>query len=109
MVPFIHVDADDTFKILLATDNHIGYNERDPIRGQDSINTFREILQLAVKNEVHPIPEAVEDISMTDAYGLSRSISSYSLETFFTRIDRLEIVSTKSWASCENTRWAPSL
>ncbi|KAF5384138.1 hypothetical protein D9615_003384 [Tricholomella constricta] len=44
--------ADDTIRILLATDNHIGYNERDPIRGQDSINTFREILQLAVKHDV---------------------------------------------------------
>ncbi|KIY62380.1 DNA repair exonuclease, partial [Cylindrobasidium torrendii FP15055 ss-10] len=43
---------DDTIKILLATDNHIGYLERDPIRGQDSINTFREILQLAVKHDV---------------------------------------------------------
>ncbi|KAH7912498.1 Metallo-dependent phosphatase-like protein [Hygrophoropsis aurantiaca] len=43
---------DDTIKILLATDNHIGYLERDPIRGQDSINTFKEILQLAVKNDV---------------------------------------------------------
>jgi double-strand break repair protein MRE11 len=43
---------DDTIRILLATDNHIGYLERDPIRGQDSINTFREILQLAVKHEV---------------------------------------------------------
>lgn len=37
---------------MLATDNHIGYMERDPIRGQDSINTFREILQLAVKHDV---------------------------------------------------------
>ncbi|PPQ87579.1 hypothetical protein CVT26_015321, partial [Gymnopilus dilepis] len=45
-------DADDTIRIMLATDNHIGYMERDPIRGQDSINTFREILQLAVKHEV---------------------------------------------------------
>ncbi|KAG6840299.1 meiotic recombination [Blastosporella zonata] len=44
--------ADDTIRILLATDNHIGYNERDPIRGQDSINTFKEILQLAVKHDV---------------------------------------------------------
>ncbi|KAF8960916.1 Metallo-dependent phosphatase-like protein [Flammula alnicola] len=43
---------DDTIKILLATDNHIGYMERDPIRGEDSINTFKEILQLAVKHEV---------------------------------------------------------
>ncbi len=45
-------DPDDTIKILLATDNHVGYMERDPIRGQDSINTFKEILQLAVKNDV---------------------------------------------------------
>ncbi|EGO01009.1 hypothetical protein SERLA73DRAFT_167194 [Serpula lacrymans var. lacrymans S7.3] len=43
---------DDTIRIMLATDNHIGYLERDPIRGQDSINTFREILQLAVKYDV---------------------------------------------------------
>ncbi|KAH0578542.1 meiotic recombination [Termitomyces sp. 'cryptogamus'] len=44
--------VDDTIRILLATDNHIGCNERDPIRGQDSINTFKEILQLAVKHDV---------------------------------------------------------
>ncbi|KAF8547202.1 DNA repair exonuclease [Imleria badia] len=37
---------------LKPTDNHIGYLERDPIRGQDSINTFKEILQLAVKHDV---------------------------------------------------------
>ena len=48
----IFKDNDDTIRILLATDNHIGYMERDPIRGQDSINTFKEILQLAVKNDV---------------------------------------------------------
>jgi hypothetical protein len=47
-----NVDPENTVKILLATDNHIGYMERDPIRGQDSINTFKEILQLAVKNDV---------------------------------------------------------
>ncbi|KIY49858.1 DNA repair exonuclease [Fistulina hepatica ATCC 64428] len=46
IVPF------DTIKILLATDNHIGYMERDPIRGQDSINTFREVLELAVQHDV---------------------------------------------------------
>lgn len=47
-----HGLAEDTIRILLATDNHIGYLERDPIRGQDSVNTFKEILQLAVKNDV---------------------------------------------------------
>ncbi|KAG7095679.1 meiotic recombination, variant 2 [Marasmius oreades] len=41
-----------TIRILLATDNHIGYLERDPVRGQDSINTFKEILQLAKKHDV---------------------------------------------------------
>jgi hypothetical protein len=44
--------AANTIRILLATDNHIGYMERDPIRGEDSINTFKEILQMAVKNDV---------------------------------------------------------
>jgi DNA repair exonuclease SbcCD nuclease subunit len=43
---------ENVIKILLATDNHIGYLERDPIRGQDSINTFKEILELAIKHEV---------------------------------------------------------
>lgn len=41
-----------TQQILLATDNHIGYAETDPVRGRDSINTFREILELAVANDV---------------------------------------------------------
>ncbi|KAH9962132.1 Metallo-dependent phosphatase-like protein [Russula dissimulans] len=47
-----HDFPEDTIRILLATDTHIGYLERDPVRGQDSINTFKEILQLAVKNDV---------------------------------------------------------
>ncbi|KAH9171107.1 Metallo-dependent phosphatase-like protein [Lactarius sanguifluus] len=47
-----HGLPEDTIRILLATDNHIGYLERDPIRGQDSVNTFKEILHLAVKNDV---------------------------------------------------------
>ncbi|KAG9030676.1 meiotic recombination [Tulasnella sp. JGI-2019a] len=44
--------SDDIIKIMLATDNHIGYMERDPVRGQDAINTFKEILELAVKYDV---------------------------------------------------------
>lgn len=43
-------------QILLATDNHIGYAEKDPIRGRDSINTFKEILDLAIANDVRPAP-----------------------------------------------------
>ncbi|TIB99721.1 DNA repair exonuclease [Wallemia mellicola] len=44
--------AEDTFKILLCTDCHIGVHERDPIRGNDSINTLKEILDLAVQYDV---------------------------------------------------------
>lgn len=35
-----------------ATDNHIGYAEKDPVRGQDSVNTFEEVLQLAQQHKV---------------------------------------------------------
>ena len=59
-------DPEDTIRILLATDNHIGYLEKDPIRGQDSINAFREILQLAVKHDVS-ILEVAQDDSLNGA------------------------------------------
>jgi len=44
--------AADTLKILLATDNHIGYMDKDATRGNDSINTFEEILQIAQREDV---------------------------------------------------------
>ncbi|KAN0050710.1 hypothetical protein ACTA71_003858 [Dictyostelium dimigraforme] len=34
-------------RILVATDNHLGYLERDPIRSDDSFNSFEEILKYA--------------------------------------------------------------
>lgn len=44
--------SSDTMKILLATDNHIGYMDKDGTRGNDSINTFEEILQIAQREAV---------------------------------------------------------
>ncbi|KAI9316113.1 Metallo-dependent phosphatase-like protein [Dichotomocladium elegans] len=41
-----------TFKILIATDNHVGYLENDKIRGKDSFKTFEEILILAKQHQV---------------------------------------------------------
>ncbi|KAJ2850264.1 meiotic recombination [Coemansia brasiliensis] len=41
------VGDEDTLSILVATDNHLGYLENDPIRGQDSFHAFAEVLQLA--------------------------------------------------------------
>ncbi|KAJ2811162.1 meiotic recombination [Coemansia furcata] len=45
-------DGANTLSILVATDNHLGYMERDPIRGQDSFHAFSEIMQLARDRKV---------------------------------------------------------
>ncbi|KAJ5714547.1 uncharacterized protein N7483_011728 [Penicillium malachiteum] len=42
----------ETIRILISTDNHVGYNERDPIRGDDSWKTFHEIMCLAKEQDV---------------------------------------------------------
>uniref|UniRef100_A0A8C5RRB7 Double-strand break repair protein n=1 Tax=Laticauda laticaudata TaxID=8630 RepID=A0A8C5RRB7_LATLA len=42
----------DTFKILVATDIHLGYLEKDACRANDTFVTFDEILKLAQDNEV---------------------------------------------------------
>ncbi|EXJ94389.1 double-strand break repair protein MRE11 [Capronia coronata CBS 617.96] len=42
----------DTISILVATDNHVGAYERDPIRGDDSWRTFHEIMCLAKERDV---------------------------------------------------------
>jgi len=44
--------AADTIRILVATDNHVGYAERDPRRGNDSMQTFEEIMQMAKDQDV---------------------------------------------------------
>ena len=40
-------DDPDTLRILLSTDNHLGYAERDNIRGMDSFAAFEEVLYIA--------------------------------------------------------------
>lgn len=42
----------DTFRILLTTDNHVGYMENDQIRGDDSWKTFAEILSIGRERDV---------------------------------------------------------
>ncbi|TVY91536.1 Double-strand break repair protein [Lachnellula willkommii] len=37
----------DTIRILIATDSHVGYCERDPIRKDDSSRSFNEVMELA--------------------------------------------------------------
>ena len=46
------VSAADTIRILVATDSHVGYNERDHIRGDDSWKSFHEVMCLAKEKDV---------------------------------------------------------
>lgn len=39
-------------RVLVATDIHLGYAEKDPVRGEDSFVTFEEILQNAQQLKV---------------------------------------------------------
>jgi double-strand break repair protein MRE11 len=41
------LDEKDTFRILMATDIHLGYKDVDPIRFDDSFRAFEETLQHA--------------------------------------------------------------
>lgn len=42
----------DTIRILVATDSHVGFEERDPIRKDDSHKSFDEVMQLAKTQDV---------------------------------------------------------
>lgn len=52
-VVLTHITA-NTIRILVSTDNHVGYNERDPVRGDDSWKTFHEIMTIAKERDVRP-------------------------------------------------------
>ena len=41
------VEDPSSFRIMIASDTHLGYLENDQIRGDDSFNSFEEILKLA--------------------------------------------------------------
>jgi hypothetical protein len=46
-----NVDS-ETLRVMVSTDNHLGYLERDPIRGNDSFAAFEEVLLLAKRHNV---------------------------------------------------------
>jgi len=52
----------DTLRILVATDNHLGYNENDNIRGDDSFRAFEEVMQIARDNEVRSAAGQLQDV-----------------------------------------------
>ncbi|KAJ3561970.1 hypothetical protein NPX13_g8742 [Xylaria arbuscula] len=50
-----HSSDANTIRILVSTDNHVGYGERDGVRKDDSWKTFDEIMNLAQKEDVDMI------------------------------------------------------
>lgn len=52
MSPADALDDENTFKILVATDIHLGFMEKDAVRGNDTFVTLDEILRLAQESEV---------------------------------------------------------
>jgi hypothetical protein len=53
------ITAADTIRILVATDSHVGYEERDPIRKDDSWRSFDEIMKLAKTEDVSLLHEHI--------------------------------------------------
>ncbi len=45
-------DPNDVLKILITTDNHLGFMEKDPERGSDSFVSFEEALEIARQEQV---------------------------------------------------------
>jgi hypothetical protein len=45
---------ENIIRILISTDNHVGYLERDPLRGNDSFVAFEEVLATARDKKVGP-------------------------------------------------------
>lgn len=44
---YIEDPDQDTIRIMLSTDNHVGYAENDTVRGNDSFAALEEVLYLA--------------------------------------------------------------
>lgn len=45
-------DFADTLRVLVATDLHVGFKEREAIRGEDSFLALEEVLQTAKAQKV---------------------------------------------------------
>ena len=45
-------EEDSVINILVASDLHLGYLEKDPIRGEDSFVTFNEVFKIANERKV---------------------------------------------------------
>ena len=49
---FFREELSNTLRVLVATDCHLGYMEKDEIRRHDSFQAFEEICSIAEKKQV---------------------------------------------------------
>lgn len=101
------MNEDNVMKIMIATDNHLGYNEKDPVRGDDSFITFEEILKHAVVNDVDFIllgGDLFHDAAPTQ-YALHRCMSLLRKYTLGSKAINLEILSDQkvNFGECFNS------
>ncbi|GEQ72663.1 hypothetical protein JCM33374_g6350 [Metschnikowia sp. JCM 33374] len=92
--------GDDTIRILLTTDNHVGYLENDPIRGDDSWKTFQEITSLAKQHDVDMVLQGGDlfHVSKPSKKSLFHVIQSLRLNCLGDRPCELELLSDPSTA-----------
>ena len=57
---------EDTFRFVIGTDNHLGYLERDPVRGLDSFCAFEETLYHAKKHKVSKSTDSIKVFLIED-------------------------------------------
>jgi len=77
---------EDMIRVLVSTDNHLGYCEKDPVRGLDSFAAFEEVLYLARKHKVRLDFGAVFcDVMRHQDYLSSVCVILYHQLGFFTR------------------------
>lgn len=88
----------DTFRILVATDNHLGYNENDTIRKNDSFRTFDEIFEIALQNEVDLVLLGGDLFheNKPSRLCLHRTVEIFRKHCFGDRPVRFEVVSDQS-------------
>jgi len=101
MPPVDHIEpGPDTIRILLTTDNHVGYLENDPVRGDDSWKTFQEVTYLAKSHDVDMLVQGGDLFHVTKPLkkSLFHVIQSLRLNCLGDRPCELELLSDPALA-----------
>lgn len=95
----INNDDPDTFRMMISTDNHLGFAEKDAVRGDDSFAAFEEMLYLARKFHC-------DTVLVRSKCCMHSTPHLYSWEEIcFMRIGRVVGVCIVPWRFYGNTRW----